>query len=118
MPRKFTAYEPDAIDCNTVMNAIANDFGLLAEVETRYHLDTVTVIVRCRSVPKEGPQLVQVQALASAPLKTAKSLYIYHYAALLDCWHQCDRRVLAVRGVDRQSDWNGRPQQPAKHVRK
>jgi hypothetical protein len=112
VPRKFTSYEPDQIDCNTMVSSIAADFGLVAEIETQYARDRVWAFVRCRQPATDGKGLVQVQAVASAPLRTAKSLYIYQYAALLDCWHQCDRGTLAAatRPVDR--GWDGRPKTP------
>lgn len=112
MPRQFTAYEPDQLDCNTLVTAIAQDFGLLAEVETQYARDKVWTFVRCRPPTADGKGVVQVQAVVSAPLKTAKSLYIYQYSALLDCWHQCDRGVLgaATRPIER--GWDGRPRAP------
>lgn len=114
MPRKFTAYEPDAVDCNTMAHAISNDFGLIPEVTTTYAHDKVQIVVRCRTPAVEGAGVVQVQALVAAPLKTAKSLYIYQYSALLDCWHQCDRGVLGAAQRPIERDWRGRPIVPAK----
>lgn len=114
MPRKFTSYEPDAIDCATVQSAIGNDFGLYVEVTTSYALDRVTVIAKCRPVCDYPAGVVQVQALVTAPLKTAKSLYVMQYAAMLDCWHQCDRGVLGVAQTAVQRGWDGRPYTPAK----
>lgn len=114
MPRPFTGYEPDAIDCNTLVNAIATDFGLVSEVSTEYGRDQVRVIVRCRPLGGEHAGVVQVQAMASAPLRTAKSLYIYQYSALLDCWHQCDRGVLTAAARPIERGWDGRPRTPAR----
>lgn len=118
MPRQYTAYEPDQIDCENMVNAIANDFGLLAEIETQYARDKVWTFVRCRVPAADSKGKVQVQAVASCPLKTAKSLYIYQYSALLDCWHQCDRGVLGAAARPIERGWNGRPRTPersAKH---
>jgi hypothetical protein len=112
MPRKMETYTPDQIDCNTMVTGIANDFGLAVEIETQYARDRVWVFVRCRQPALIPPGVVQVQAVVSAPLKTAKSLYTMQYSALLDCWHQCDRGVLAASSRPVEHDWNGRPQQP------
>lgn len=115
MPNKQHYYEPDALDCNTCVTAINTDFGCVADIETRYERDKVVVIVRCRKVGRETSDLVQVQSLVSAPLKGAKSLYVYHYSALLECWHQLDRGVLAVAKAPVEYSWSGRPHQPARH---
>lgn len=117
MPRQFTSYEPDALDCNTMVTAIASDFGLIAEITTQYVRDKVQVVVRCRPIGGESAGVVQVQALVTAPLKTAKSLYIYQYSALLDCWHQCDRGVLGAAQRPVERDWRGRPQVPVKSTK-
>lgn len=115
MPRKFTGYEPDAIDCNTIWHAIGNDFGLVPEVLTSYSRDQVVVIAKCRPVGGTAADVVQVQAIVRAPLKTARPLYVLQYAALLDCWHQCDRGVLGVAQTPIERDWSGRPQRPLPH---
>lgn len=114
MPRQIQYHAPDAIDCYTIYHAIANDFGLLPEVETRYEHDYVLVIVRCRKPEVERKGVVQVQALVKAPFKTAKSLYQYQYSAMLDCWHQCDRGLLANATTPIEHDWNGRPRTPGR----
>lgn len=115
-PQRYTAYEPDALDCNTMCNCIAQDFGLVATITVEYARDKVQVIVKCRPIGGEQADVVQVQAMASAPLRTAKSQYIYQYAALLDCWHQCDRGVLAAANRPIERGWNGRPQAPRRRV--
>ena len=112
MPRKFTSYEPDQLDCNTVVTSIGTDFGLTVEIETQYARDRVWTFVRCRPASLDGKGVVQVQSVHSSPLRTAKSLYIGQYSALLDCWHQLDRGTLAVRETPISRDWNGRPQTP------
>lgn len=112
MPRKFTSYEPDQVDCQSLVNAIANDFGLLAEIETQYARDRVWTFIRCRAPSTDGKGVVQVQAVASSPLLTAKSLYTQQYGALLDCWHQCDRGVLGAAARPVVRGWDGRPQTP------
>jgi hypothetical protein len=109
-------YTPDQIDCNTMVTAIAQDFGLLAEIMTDYARDQVVVIVRCREVGGDLPGEVRVQSLVRAPLKTAKLLYAMHYSALLDCWHQCDRGVLGAAARPVVHGWNGRPQQPRRRT--
>src|SRR5689334_20582384 len=82
-PQRFKSYEPDQLDCNQMVTSIGEDFHLVAEIETQYARDRVWVFVRLRTPATDGKGVVQVQAVASAPLKTAKSLYIYQYAALL-----------------------------------
>jgi hypothetical protein len=118
MPHKIEYHTPDAVDCNTILHAIANDFGLLPEVITRYERDTVVVIVRCRKPELNSEGMVQVQALVKAPLKTAKSLYQYQYSAMLDCWHQCDRGLLGNASTPVVRDWNGRPRTPERSTNK
>jgi len=112
MPRLRETYTPDQMDCSTMVTGIANDFGLLPEITTEYARDQVVVLVRCRIPGGESAGVVQVQARVSAPLKTAKSLYTMQYCALLDCWHQCDRGVLAASSRPISYGWSGRPQQP------
>lgn len=114
MPRRYEAYAPDQLDCNTMVTSIARDFGLMPEVETRYERDQVVVLVRCRAPGGEAAGVVQVQAIVRAPLRTAKSLYIMQYSALLDCWHQCDRGVLGVAQTPIERGWNGRPRTPGR----
>lgn len=112
MPRQFGGYEPDAVDCNTIEMAIARDFGLQPRVHTWYNADKVEVICVCRKIAEspEGP--VVCQSHVSRPLKQAGSLYVMHYSAMLDCWHQMDRGVLAAATRPIERGWNGRPQTP------
>jgi len=113
MPRKQNYYEPDAIDCNTMVSAIGSDFGLQCDITTSYERDQVVVLVRCYSVVQNPSKVVQVQALTRAPLRTARSLYTMQYSALLDCWHQLDRGVLAAATRPIERGWDGRPRMPA-----
>jgi hypothetical protein len=117
VPRLQHYYEPDALDCNQCVTAIATDFGCLVEIDTRYERDKVTVIVKARLIGGVDNNVVQVQSLVSSPLKGAKSLYVLQYSAILDCWHQLDRGVLGVAQTPIERHWNGRPQQPAKHAK-
>lgn len=114
MPKQQTYYEPDALDCNTMVSAIGNDFGCICAIETIYELDQVRTIVRVYKLGQKWGGVVQVQAMVKAPLKSRKPLTTMQYSALLDCWHQLDRGMLgaATRPVER--DWNGRPKQPGK----
>ena len=114
MPRLNAHYEPDQMDCNTMITSIARDFGLTAEISTEYTRDRVWAFVRCKQPSADRTGAVIVQAVVSAPLRTAKSLYIYHYAALLDCWHQMDRGVLAAATTPIVRGWDGRPKAPAR----
>jgi len=118
MPRKIDYYQPDQLDCNTLCTALGCDFGVQAEIETRYERDQVTTTVRCRpaGVGKEG--LVQVQARVSSPLRGARSLYTMQYSALLDCWHQLDRGVLGVAQTPIVRSWDGRPRTPGRTTAK
>lgn len=118
MPRQIQFYEPDAIDCNTLIGSLANDFGVLAEITTSYGVDKVETIVRCWKYAPGGGREVQVQALVSNPLKSPGSLYVQHYKALLDCWHQLDRGVLAAAARPIERGWNGRPRTPERRGRK
>jgi hypothetical protein len=115
VPRLQHYYEPDALDCNQCCTAIATDFGCRAEIETRYERDKVVVIVKVRKIGGVEHDVVQVQAMVTAPQKGAKSLYVLQYGALLDCWHQLDRGLLGVAQTPMERSWYGRPQQPAKH---
>jgi len=113
MPRKQNYYEPDAIDCNTMVSAIGSDFGCKCDITTAYERDQVVVLVRCYTLQQEAAGVVQVQALSRAPLRTARSLYTMQYSTLLDCWHQLDRGVLAAATRPIERAWNGRPRTPA-----
>jgi hypothetical protein len=109
-PQRY--YEPDAIDCNTLVHAIAHDFSCVATIVTDYRNDQVWVTVRCTALGAPGGDVVQVQALVKAPLKSARSPYTMQYGALLDCWHQLDRGTLAVATTPIERRWDGRPQRP------
>lgn len=115
MPNKQHYYEPDALDCNTVVGSLAEDFGVYPEIRTEYGLDLVRVIVKCYSPSEKAQGLVQVQAMVSAPLKSRRNLYTMQYSALLDCWHQLDRGLLGVATTPITRSWNGRPVMPAPH---
>lgn len=112
MPNKQQYYEPDALDCNTMVSALAEDFGVIADIATRYERDQVVVIVTTRRIREAPNGVVQVQALVRAALKARRSLYTMQYSALLDCWHQLDRGVLSVASAPVVRGWNGRPQRP------
>lgn len=114
MPNKQHYYEPDAIDCNTMVYALAEDFGVYPEIRTEYGLDMVRVTVKCYSPAEKAQGLVQVQALVKAPLKARRNLYTMQYSALLDCWHQLDRGVLGVATTPLVRSWSGRPQVPGR----
>lgn len=116
MPRKMEFYSPDQLDCNTIVTALGGDFGVTPEIITQYTRDQVMVLVKCRRIGGGEADVVQVQALVRAPLKTAKSLYTMQYSALLDCWHQLDRGVLGASTRPIEHGWNGRPQQPRRHT--
>lgn len=112
MPKQQTYYEPDAIDCNTLVAAIGNDFGAICTIDTVYELDHVRTTVRVYSIAERANGVVQVQAMVKAPLKARKSLYTMQYSALLDCWHQLDRGLLSAATRPIERDWNGRPKAP------
>jgi hypothetical protein len=114
MPNVRKYYEPDAMDCNTLMGALHNDFGALCELITDYGSDQVVVYARCFKAGELSARVVLVQAKVAAPLKTARSLYIMQYSALLDCWHQLDRGVLAVAQTPMVRSWSGRPRTPGR----
>jgi len=114
MPRKFNAYEPDAIDCNTMWSAICHDFGVIPSLSVAYERDRVVIICKCYKVAGEEPNVVQVQAMATKAQKGAGSQYAMQYSVLLDCWHQLDRGVLGAKTRPIDYSWNGRPQVPAK----
>ncbi len=118
MPALRHYYEPDAVDCNTLTSAIGEDFGCLVDIATRYSLDQVITTVRCFKIGKVADGAPECQSLSRMPLKCKKSLYVEQYSALLDCWHQLDRGVLAVRDRPVEYSWNGRPQQPRATGRK
>lgn len=115
MPRQSNYYEPDQLDCNTMVTAMCEDFGLACDIATRYERDQVVVIVTCRRFIEAPNGGAVVQAIVRAPLRTAKSLYVMQYGAILDCWHQMDRGVLGAAQTPVVRGWNGRPQRPMPH---
>jgi hypothetical protein len=116
VPKKQAYYEPDAIDCNTMSNAIAQDFGCLCDITTRFELDQVIVLVRAYQVVSAEAKEVKVQALSRMPLRHARNLYTQTYGALLDCWHQLDRGVLGAETRPVERGWDGRPRQPVRRT--
>lgn len=116
MPQRPHMHEPDAVDCNTMVNALAEDFGVICDLETRYERDMVVVICRTYKLASLQEGVVQVQALVKAPLKSRRSLYTLQYSAMLDCWHQHDRGVLAVAQTPIERGWDGRPRQARRHT--
>jgi len=116
MPRNHEGYEPDQLDCNTMSIAISADFGMMPELKTTYSGDLVTVTCKCRQLGMAPDSPVIVQAIVRNPLKLRRSLYVAHYSAMLDCWHQLDRGVAAAATRPIERGWNGRPQQPRRRT--
>lgn len=116
MPRNFHGYEPDGLDCAAIVSAIGDDFGQLATIGVTFSLDEVIVIVRCRRLVPEKENPVTVQALCRRPIKHAGSAWVMQYSALLDCWHQLDRGVLAASARPIERGWNGRPHTPRRRT--
>jgi hypothetical protein len=112
MPRKFEGYEPDAIDCDQLSRALAEDFGVICTMEVSYALDKVQTVARCHRPTLSTPSVVVVQALVSRPIKAAKSHYVAQYSVMLDCWHQLDRGAAAVVVPPISHGWDRRPQVP------
>lgn len=112
MPRKFNGYEPDAIDCDQLTRALAEDFGVTSKLEVSFALDRVVTIARCHRPEVSTTPVVVVQALVSRPIKGAGSLYVAVYGALLDCWHQLDRGSLAAKTPAIAHGWDRRPEVP------
>lgn len=117
MPQRANYHEPDAIDCYSMAQAIGEDFGLLLDVTTGYQLDQVVVLVRAYAPDGKLERTVIVQAMCRRPVKTAKSLWQMQYAAMLDCWHQLDRGVLAAETRPIERGWDGRPRTPRRSNR-
>ena len=116
MPQKINYHIPDAVDCNTMVTALGHDFGVLPSIVMSYERDQVVVLVRCYKLGQPGGDEVQVQAVVRCPLRAARSAYQMQYSALLDCWHQLDRGLLAVASRPIEYNWNGRPKRPARHA--
>lgn len=116
MPTRYTAYEPDQMDCQVMTRALGGDFGVIPSIETVYTPDQVCTIVRCRKIGGLADSSVEVQAMVRSPLRGARSLYSMHYSALLDCWHQLDRGVLSAQERPITRDWSGRPKQPTRRT--
>lgn len=116
MPRQFGGYEPDALDCNTIERAIAEDWGLCCTLKTWYNRDEVNVVCKCVKITAAPDGPVVVQSFVHRPLKSAGSLYVMHYSAMLDCWHQMDRGVLGAAARPIEHGWNGRPQVPRRRT--
>jgi hypothetical protein len=114
VPRSQTYYEPDAIDCNQLVTSLAEDFGVIADLATRYEYDQVVVICTTRKIAEAPHGVVQVQSIVRAPLKSRRNLYVMQYSAMLDCYHQLDRGVLAVATTPLERDWSGRPKVPGR----
>lgn len=112
MPERIKYYEPDQLDCNTLVTALGNDFGCLCDITTSYARDQVVVLVRCHKGIETPGHTVLVQAIVRSPLRTARSLYTMQYSALLDCWHQLDRGLLAAATRPIEYSWSGRPKAP------
>lgn len=116
MPTKYTAYEPDHQDCRVMCQALARDFSVVADIQTIHADDYIITIVKCHLVATFEDRAVKCQAMVKCPSRHARSLYALQYSALLDCWHQLDRGVLAAaeRPIDR--GWDGRPRAPRRNV--
>jgi hypothetical protein len=114
VPNKQHYYEPDALDCNQLVTSLGQDFSCRPEILTSYERDQVVVVAKCREADELPDGVVLVQAIVRAPLKARKSLYTMQYSALLDCYHQLDRGVLAVAQTPLERDWNGRPKGPGR----
>ena len=115
MPRQQHYYQPDQLDCYAMASAIRQDFGLNVILTTDYVRDDIIVICKCLSLGGEQAGVVQVQSLVRTPFKSKRDLYVMQYSAMLDCWHQLDRGVLAVAQTPLERNWIGRPQRPTPH---
>lgn len=112
MPRAFTSYEPDQIDLNTMLTALAEDFGVLCELSIEIARDVVITTAKCYKITgdrDDGPSVVSRHKRA---LRGSFSAWIGLYACAMDCWHQLDRGVLGVAQTPVIRGWNGRPQRP------
>lgn len=109
MPRKFEGYEPDAIDCDTQVRALAEDFMCVSTQSVEFALDTVVVVTRVYKVADYPNGQVAVQSRLSRPLKSRPQLYTMLFAGLQDCWHQLDRGVLGAKPPAVSHDYHGRP---------
>lgn len=116
MPSKYTAYEPDAIDCEKLTRALAEDFSVIPMLETLYTREQVVVVCRTRAMGGLADGEIKCQSLVKGPVRSARSLYTMQYSALLDCWHQHDRGVLAAAERPITRGWDGRPQTPRRRT--
>jgi hypothetical protein len=114
VPNKQHYYTPDLIDCYTCWHAIRSDFGLQPILTTEYGRDEVLVICKVVTISGDNAGMVQVQSLVRAPFQSKRDLSVMQYGALLDCWHQLDRGVLAVAQTPIERTWQGRPTMPGR----
>lgn len=114
MPGKFPIHTPDAIDVNTMVTALGQDFGLVTRWTVTCERDVLTVICRTYHV-KDYPDGVPAwQSLQHRPLKSRPDAVLMCYQTALDCWHQADRRGCLQGRQVVVNAWNGRPERPGR----
>lgn len=116
MPRSQNYYEPDQIDCTNLVRSIREEFNCDPKLAVEIHPDYIHTICRCVKYGQPGGDVVQVQALVKTPHTAKRSCWVMLYGALLDCWHQLDRGLLAAAARPIEREWNGRPTVPRRHV--
>lgn len=112
MPRQFAGYEPDAIDCQSLVDALGGDFSCIAQTTVQFTADEVRVTCKVRKLGGADNCDILCQSLVRRPIKGHSSAYTLIYSALLDCWHQLDRGVLATATRPIERGWDGRPYTP------
>jgi len=116
MPRGFTGYEPDQIDCQNLTSALGTDFGVLCKVVVQFSADEVVVIGKCFPIAVGECSVCTCQAIVRTGIKLHRSLYVPVYSVLLDCCHQMDRGVLGASTRPIERGWSGRPQTPRRRT--
>jgi len=89
--------EPDAIDCNVMLNEIGNKFGLAVRTEVRLEFDFKTIIARAGTFKSMEEFEIKYQALYKVPIRSNKPLESMMYHVLWDIYQQADMGTTAVQ---------------------
>ena len=93
--------EPDARDARLMTQAIAEQFGLMVELRTRYTDEDVEMVAIASHCGVGAPGVTVAQALSRRKLSDKRSRDAQAYNVLWDIYQQLDTGILGWSGVTR-----------------
>ncbi len=110
MRREKIVYQPDWIDVETQLSAIAEDFGALCTFVLTIERQRVHIRARCDKIVRKDADPPLVVAMASRPVNSVPNVAVMAFAVAQDCYRQLDTGTLGVAQKPLAHEWSGRPQ--------